>query len=115
MEQFNLNKKTFVLVENSKVGKVNHDTIFEYKQTENLVTANYSGGTIKYGEILARLNGDELDMLYHCFTTDNELKAGKAKAKISYSEDGRIKLNLDWEWLTGEKTEGKSEYIETSH
>jgi len=51
-------------------------------------------------------------MLYQCMTNDNQLKAGKAIADISITTDRKIKLRLDWEWLTNGKEVGKSEYIE---
>jgi hypothetical protein len=88
------------------------ETFFEYKLQDNLVTADYFGGTIKYGKIIAELKEDELNMLYQCFTTDNQLKAGKAIAKISMTDKGKIKLNLNWEWLTNGNEKGVSEYIE---
>ena len=91
---------------------MNNDTIFEYKQNGNLVTADYFGGTIKYGKIIADLQVDKLNMLYQCLTTDNELKAGKAIAEISVSENEKIKLKLNWEWLTNGNDKGTSEYIE---
>ena len=51
-------------------------------------------------------------MLYQCLTVDNELKAGKALAKIRLTENGKIKLTLDWEWLDEENAKGRSEYLE---
>jgi hypothetical protein len=112
MSKFNFDNKRFVLIQNSESGQVNSETVFEYKQQDNLVTADYFGGTIKYGKIIAELKEDELNMLYQCFTTDNQLKAGKAIAKISMTDKGKIKLNLNWEWLTNGNEKGVSEYIE---
>lgn len=112
MHQFNLNNKKFKLVQNSENGKVDSQTIFEYKQDANLVTADYFGGTIKYGKIIALLDGNKLDMLYQCITEDFQLKAGKAKAEITIEINGKLKLILDWEWLTEPSQKGKSEYIE---
>jgi len=40
------------------------------------------------------------------------LKAGKAIADISFTENGKIKLILNWEWLGDRKETGVSEYIE---
>ena len=77
MKTLNFNNKKFALLENSTNGKVDTDTIFIYKQKGNLVTADYHGGSIKYGKIIALLNKDKLDMLYQCLTTDNQLKAVK--------------------------------------
>jgi hypothetical protein len=112
MNPFNFNNKKFALIQNSESGQVNSETIFEYKQQDNLVTAHYYGGTIKYGKIIANLKNDELNMLYQCITTDNQLKAGKAIAKISLTANGKIKLFLNWEWLTNGNEKGVSEYIE---
>ena len=112
MNKFDFNNKKFALIQNSDNGQVDTDTIFNYKQEDNLVTADYFGGTIKYGKIIAELKNDELTMLYQCFTTENELKAGKAVAQISLTENGKIKLSLNWEWLTNGNDKGKSEYIE---
>ncbi|AUP78742.1 hypothetical protein [Flavivirga eckloniae] len=112
MAEFNFNNKTFSLIENSENGKVNSETIFKYKQQNNLVTAEYYGGSIKYGSIIANLKNNELDMLYQCITTENELKAGKAIAKISLTNSNKIKLKLNWEWLGKGNESGVSEYIE---
>lgn len=112
MSKFNFKNKKFALIQNSDNGQVNTETVFNYNQDGNLVTADYFGGTIKYGKIIAELKDNELNMLYQCLTTDNELKAGKALAQISLTENDKIKLSLDWEWLTNGSEKGKSEYIE---
>ena len=112
MPKFNFNNKTFYLIENSENGKVDLETVFKYQQKENIVTADYSGGTIKYGKIIATLDNDILNMMYQCVTTENELKAGKAIAKVSFTKENTIHLKLDWQWLNGNKEKGVSEYIE---
>ncbi|CAL2105556.1 hypothetical protein T190115A13A_160089 [Tenacibaculum sp. 190524A02b] len=73
---------------------------------------DYHGGTIKYGKIIAHINNGKLIMLYQCITVENDMKAGKAIAEISINENNKIKLKLDWQWLTDDLTTGKSEYIE---
>ena len=71
MKTINFNNKRFILIDNSENGKVNLDTIFEYKQDCNLVTADYYGGSVKYGKIIAHIQNDKLEMLYQCLTIDN--------------------------------------------
>src|SRR5215203_6648854 len=107
MDKIYFNNKKFVLIQNSDNGQVNSDTVFEYKQDGNLVTADYYGGSIKYGKIVAKLSGEQLEMLYQCLTTDNQLKAGKAIAQITLTENNKIKLSLEWEWLTSSLEKGK--------
>lgn len=112
MKNLSFNNKKFVLVQNSKTGKVNSETLFFYKQERDLVTADYQGGTVRYGKIIALLENDKLDMLYQCVTDEGQLKAGKALATVSFTESQKIRLKLNWEWITGENSRGNSEYIE---
>jgi hypothetical protein len=112
MTKLNFNNKKFSLIENSEKGTVNSDTIFEFMQDKELVTAEYYGGSVKYGKIIAVLNNYKLDMRYQCVTSDNQLKTGKAIAEVSISENGKIRLKLNWEWLDGKNENGISEYIE---
>ncbi|MFK8060844.1 MAG: hypothetical protein AB8B78_12230 [Polaribacter sp.] len=112
MSEFNFNNKIFYLLENSESGKVNSETVFKYQQKENIVTADYTGGTIKYGKIIATLQNDILNMVYQCVTSENELKAGKAIAKVSFTKDNKIHLKLNWQWLNDNQEKGVSEYIE---
>lgn len=112
MSLVNFNNKTFSLVENSKNGTVTSKTIFKFKQDDNLVTADYSGGGIRYGKIVSKYENKMLHMLYQCLTEEGELKAGKAIAQISLNEKSKIRLELDWEWMGDTKQKGSSEYIE---
>lgn len=112
MTKINFTNKKFKLLENSKNGAADSKTIFEYAQKEDVVTANYQGGAIRTGNIIARLEGRQLYMIYQCLTVDNELKSGKATADITFTEDNKMKLLLHWEWLKTSGHSGKSEYIE---
>jgi len=111
MKKINFHNKSFKLLENSSNGKVNSEAIFNYQQEGDLVTAEYSGGGVIYGKIIAEHQGDSLKMLYQCYTEEQELKAGKAIADIVITEEDKIKLSLNWKWLESEKT-GTSIYIE---
>lgn len=99
MSQLSFHNKSFRLLQNSDTGQVTDETIFHYQQNDDLVTADYHGGTIRYGKIIAQLVDDKLHMMYQCLTSENELKAGKAIANISRSAEGKITLSLDWQWL----------------
>ncbi len=112
MKPINFHNKTFLLVDNSVNGKVTNKTIFKYQQAGDLVTADYFGGTIRYGKIIAQLEGSQLNMLYQCLTTTGELKAGKAIAQVTFNENEKMKLVLNWQWLGGQQQKGISEYIE---
>ncbi len=112
MDKIDFNNKTFSLVDNSEEGKASSDTIFNYHQEGNLVTADYYGGEIRYGKIIAQLRNEKLHMLYQCLTLDDELKAGKAIAEISFDQNHKMRLRLNWEWLENIPEKGTSEYLE---
>ena len=112
MPELNFDQKVFALLQNSEQGTVVADTRFEYRQEGNLVTADYHGGTIRYGKIIAELRDMQLHMLYQCMTQAGELKAGKAVADISFNESGKIMLTLQWAWLTEPIANGTSIYVE---
>jgi hypothetical protein len=110
--EINFNNRTFSLVKNSGDGKANGQTVFKYSQKGNLVTADYYGGSIVYGKIIAVMKYKHLHMQYQCLTTDNELVAGNAVAMISRAHNNKIKLKLYWQWMGKKKGSGISEYIE---
>ncbi len=112
LEDIDLGGRSFELVQNSKNGLVDDETVFYYKQEGDLVTAEYFGGKVKYGKIIAKKDGNELDMRYQCLTTAGELKAGRALAQIVLDEEERIVLQLHWQWLDDSKQKGYSEYRE---
>lgn len=112
MAKIDFNNKTFSLVANSYKGKASSETVFKYHQDGDLVTADYYGGDIRYGKIIALLKNEELHMRYQCLTTANELKSGKAIAGIRLTGKNKIKLKLSWEWLGELDRKGTSEYIE---
>lgn len=115
-----LNNRIFIPIENSEGGVVDERTQFHFSQTGVNFTAEYQGGDILTGHIIGRLT-DHLDgeMLYHCLTKADELKAGYATATFQTSPTGDIRMSLNWEWLNhddGSNTvcAGKSEYISTN-
>jgi len=109
----NFDGKTFGLLSNSEEGEVSTETLFHYKQEGDLVTADYSGGTIRHGKIIAKQNKRcDLEMVYNCLTNDGELRSGKAYAKVSINSGEKIQLDLDWKWLEGEREKGTSIYTE---
>ena len=112
MTEVDFNNKTFTLVSNSESGSADNATIFEYKQEKDIVTAIYYGGPIRKGNLIGRLEGRQLHMHYQCITEQNELKSGRAIARIIFTADEKMKLDLNWEWLNASGEKGNSEYLE---
>jgi hypothetical protein len=103
---------TFRAVSNSANGNLNTETEMRFTGDNGIVVGVYSGGTIAAGHVLAKRVGEsELDMLYHGATTDGIHNAGKARATFGADRDGRMRMYLDWQWLTGDQSKGRSEWV----
>ena len=111
--KLSLDNRVFVPVENSDNGVVNGKTRFHFWQEGMVFYADYFGGDVREGHIIGTFDEDGAgNLLYHCLTTDKQLKAGKAKAVFSKMEDNRLAFQLDWEWITGDHSWGQSRYEE---
>jgi hypothetical protein len=108
----NLNNKKFIATEN-KSGLSSNETIFHYFQNGNTITGNYKGGTILEGFIVGKkAKTSHIELLFQCLTENGELRVGESKGTISENKNGRLELKFDWNWLNGDLSGGKSEYIE---
>lgn len=105
----NLNNKIFVSVENTTNGEVTGDTTFLYYQEGNLVWAEYSGGSVVKGHLIATMDKDgSLDMRYHHVNKDGDLMTGVCRSTPEVLEDGRIRFYEKWQWTSGDGSEGES-------
>ena len=83
-----------------------------FTSDDAIVVAHYSGGTIVAGHVLGkRLGESELELLYQGATTSGEVQAGKARAKFRQDSEGRTRMYLEWQWLTGDQSKGQSEWV----
>jgi hypothetical protein len=104
---------TFRAVANSINGTLNTDTTMTFvSEDEWGILGVYGGGTIRTGSVVASRKGPStIEMLYQCVTTSGELKAGRATASFSHDSDRRLCMHLDWQWLTGDRSKGASEWV----
>jgi hypothetical protein len=108
----NLAGTTFRVISNSKHGSVNTETEMRFTSDDGIVIGRYSGGTVMAGHVLGkRLGESEMEMLYHSMNTSGEIQAGKAHGRFALDEAGRMRMLLDWQWLTGDESSGQSEWL----
>ena len=112
MEKINLDDKKFIAIENNK-GLSSNETVFHYRQKDEVITGTYKGGAIIEGSIVGKQTDKySIELLFQCLTDSGELKTGQSQGKISIGKDRKLAIKFDWSWLNGDKTGGKSEYIE---
>lgn len=110
----NLNNKIFTSIENTSNGEVSGNTVFNYYQNGNHVWADYSGGSVVRGHLIATMdNNGNLNMRYHHINDKNQLMTGTCKSKPEILPDGRIRFYEKWKWTSGDFSTGESIVEET--
>jgi hypothetical protein len=73
----NYNDKKFRPISNTENGVTSNETLFHYKQVENILTSEYSGGKIKNGHLIGLVDQlGNIDMRYHQVNDKDELMTG---------------------------------------
>lgn len=104
-----LDGRRFQAVSNSAAGEVGDGTIFHYHQDGLLVWANYNGGSIVRGHLIATLTSDAtLDMRYHHVNLSGELMTGICNSRVEVLTDGLYRLHESWQWTCGTGATGES-------
>jgi hypothetical protein len=107
--KMNYDGKTFRSVSNSASGEVGSETLFQYHQKGDAVWAEYSGGSILIGNLVARCGeSGDLDMRYQHLNRNGELMTGECRSRPELLPDGRIRLHEKWRWTSGARSEGES-------
>jgi len=107
--KINYNNKRFRPVSNTENGETSSDTIFKYRQQNNIVTADYSGGQIVTGHLIGLVDGDgNINMRYHQVNLNGEIMTGKCNSAPKILVDGKIQLIESWEWTSGDFSKGES-------
>ena len=57
-------------------------------------------------------NSGELDFAYHHMNLDMQIKTGKCHSVPTVRENGKIELSEQWEWTSGDFSEGESLLVE---
>ncbi len=105
----NLNNRKFSSVANTDNGDVGSQTVFYYRQQGELVWAEYSGGSIRRGNLIALWIAENvLEMHYQHISTDNEFKTGRCLSRPEVLLDGRLRMHEEWQWTSGDGSSGTS-------
>lgn len=105
----NYHDKKFRPLKNTVNGETSSETLFHYKQVENVLTSEYSGGKIKYGHLIGLVdkNGN-IEMSYHQINNKGEIMTGICFSRPQILANGKIRLHESWEWTSGNKSKGQS-------
>jgi hypothetical protein len=109
LKMIDYNNKIFKSVTNTANGEVGNETLFRYKQKDKVVWAEYSGGAIIKGFLIAKvLENNALDMRYEHINQAGELMTGVCLSIPEILTDERVRLHEKWQWTSGDFSSGES-------
>lgn len=80
-------------------GEISSETAFHYRQVDNILTSAYSGGKIKYEQLVGLVDDNgNIETRYHQINTAGEMMTGICRSKPEIIENGKIRLHEYWEW-----------------
>ena len=85
-------------VETSIGSVISADTLFEFSQTGEVVSAVYSGGRIVLGTLVGIIDGPSLIFRYAQVAQDHQVHGGRSECHISMSANGRLQLTERFTW-----------------
>ena len=102
-DDFSLDGRYFIAVENSESGEVSEKTVFAYHQKDNAVWAEYSGGSIVKGFLIGTIDDNHwLSFSYQHLNIHGELKSGLCHSRPC-EENGKLRFYEEWQWTSGEE------------
>lgn len=101
--------RLFRVVESSGSSQTTSETIFRYQQKGDMLTGQYSGGGIQFGQIIGLVDArGHISMRYQHLTDDNILMTGKCRSRPEELDNGKLRLHERWQWTCGDRSKGTS-------
>ena len=100
-EVFTVDDKFFIAVENSEAGEVSEQTVFCYHQKDNVIWAEYSGGSIVKGFLVGTMDDEHnLHFSYQQINKAGDLRTGLCDSEPAV-ENGKLRFYEKWKWTAG--------------
>ena len=89
------------VVKTDACGVVNHETIFHFRQRDNVVKAEYAGGKIQQGFLIGKFDEQNHLLFSYCqLQIDGKLDNGASDCEVSKDQDGKFLLTEHFEWAS---------------
>jgi hypothetical protein len=79
-------------------GVVDADTVFEFAQQGDVVSAHYAGGSIQVGYLVGQLRENQLQFRYAQVDRNGRVDSGHSLGALEMLPDGRLQLTEWFQW-----------------
>ncbi len=97
-----LNGRRFRSTADVAGGDVGTGTVFEYDESDGVVSAMYSGGSIVLGFLVGTRTGLKVSFRYVQLRDDGTTASGRCESVIENLDDGRLRMHERWAWESQE-------------
>ena len=112
-KDMNLGGRKMHVVQTAPNGVVGRDTLFDFFQAGNVVSASYSGGRVQVGYLVGFLEDNTLSFRYCQISEENRIDGGTSSARIETIDGGRLRLIESFKWESKEGS-GENNFEEVS-
>ena len=97
MNDIDLNNRLFRGTVNYFDGDATADTLFHYRQKNDIVWGTYEGGNVAFGVFVSLVTADgRLNMMWQYISKDGRFAQGTCISTPERLPDGRYRLNETW-------------------
>ena len=105
----NYHNRKFRIINTGENSALDNETIFHYTQEKNIVQSEYSGGSIRAGQLIGIVDEQGvINMRYQQVNDRGELMTGQCISTPEILSSGKIRLYEKWKWTSGDHSEGTS-------
>ena len=109
VRKMNYDNRYFKPVSLSPNSEIPGNLVFHYRQTGNILTCTYCGGSIEVGHLIGLVDQHgTIDMRYHQVNQKGEMMTGICHSRPETTAAGLIRLHENWQWTSGDKSRGQS-------
>jgi hypothetical protein len=98
MKKIHLNGVKMTVIDTAGNGVVGIDTVFVFKQKQQVVTAKYKGGEIANGFLVGKLNKEVLEFAYCQIQKDGTIDHGTSTGILEWNNAGKLQLTETFVW-----------------
>ncbi len=86
------------VVSTAKAGEVNQDTVVEFTQEGNLLSARYAGGKVRLGCLVGRIQATKGSFRYAQVDVEGHIDGGSSTFEIKTTGCGKLQLIEHFQW-----------------
>lgn len=97
-DAFSLDGIKMHVVSTADVGEVNQDTIVDFTQEGNLLSARYAGGKVRLGYLVGMMQAASGSFRYAQIDNEGRIDGGSSTFEIARTDSGRLRLVEHFRW-----------------